>query len=76
MVSRNAPTMYQQLKAGHDRNGNPRRVFILLDASGDIVQAIDEGYTGMPKVCGRLVQLPTLNIEPAEYRSLLKEYQK
>jgi len=69
----NHATMYQHLNAGNTTNGNPRRVFVLYAANGDIVQAIDEGYRGTPAECRGLVQLPGFDIKPAEYRTLLRK---
>jgi len=35
------------LDAGHDTNGNPRRIYIILEAeTADIIDAVDEGYRG------------------------------
>lgn len=34
------------LDAGHDRNGNPRRTFVVFDENGTLERAIDEGYAG------------------------------
>jgi len=67
-------THYQHLNAGNDTNGNPRRVFVLYDAQGDIVRTIDEGYRGTPSECRGLVQLPGFGIKPAEYRALLRDH--
>jgi len=62
--------MYQSLKAGVDANGNGRRVIILLDAKGDIVQTRD-GYAGVPQeISKKLVQLPELDVTPATVRAL------
>jgi len=66
-------TMYQHLRCKNDKNGNPRRVFVFYDASGAIVNAIDEGYSGRPERCRGLVELPSFNIMPAERRELLRE---
>ena len=60
------------LDAGHDTNGNPRRVFVLLDEKG-IHDVIDEGYRGTPeaaegKVIMRIPTTPRFRLE------LLKEW--
>lgn len=65
-------THYQHLNAGHDTNGNPRRVFVLYDATGAIVRAIDEGYCRTPAELRTLIQLPGFDIKPADYRTLLR----
>ncbi len=67
-------THYQHLRCTNDTNGNPRRVFVLYDAQGEIVRAIDEGYRGTPAECRGLIQLPTFDTTPAERRALLREY--
>ncbi len=67
-------TMFQRLNAGHDTNGNPRRVFVLLDYNGDIVHTIDEGFSGTPKECKGLLELPSLDISAGLYRKLLRDY--
>ena len=63
------------LNAKHDTNGNPRRVYVVLDAvSGDMIDAIKDycgiqdlykSYPGIGSPC----EFPTT---PGEYRSLLK----
>ncbi len=70
----NTPTMYQHLRCTNDNNGNPRRVFVFYGADGAIVAVEDEGYSGTPRECAGLVQLPTLETYPAERRALLKEW--
>lgn len=35
-----------KLSARNDANGNPQRVFVVLDEQGEIVAAVDEGYDG------------------------------
>jgi hypothetical protein len=36
-----------RLNAGNDSNGNPRRIYVVFDSTGKIVDAIDEGYSGI-----------------------------
>jgi hypothetical protein len=36
-----------KLCAKNDNNGNPRRIFVVLDATGSIVDTIMEGYEGL-----------------------------
>ena len=42
------PAAILHLDAGHDRNGNPRRVYVGIDATGTAVAVTDEGYAGEP----------------------------
>ena len=67
-------TMYQHLRCTNDGNGNPRRVFVFMDATGGIVAVEDEGYRGTPAACRGLVELPSIETYPAERRELLKNY--
>ena len=34
------------LDSGQDTNGNPKRCFVIYNAAGDYVDAVDEGYEG------------------------------
>lgn len=73
------------LDAGHDKNGNPRRLFLVFDHDGAIA-AVDEGYEGagaMDTELGKAVAhrfhqlLPyaaRLAVAFEEYRDLLHEY--
>jgi hypothetical protein len=67
-----------RLDAGHDRNGNPRRVFVVLNEHSDIVAAYDEEYRGKGALPEELrgVNYPTLATTPGEYRQLVKEHTK
>jgi len=69
--------MIIRLNAGNDKNGNPRRVFIVLDAGrGEIIKAIDEGYSGFGAVKEAGINEwwsgLTFDTTPSEYRSLLR----
>ena len=68
-----------KLNAGNDRNGNPRRVYVLLSDTGSIVRAVDEGYEGihaLNRVPGAegLRDPVEFATTPAEYRQLLREF--
>ncbi len=77
--------MVVHLDAGHDTNGNPKRLFLVFDRDGEIA-AVDEGYEGphaldteLGKQVGERLRamLPwsaRIAIEPGEYRDLLREY--
>ena len=70
------------LDAGHDRNGNPRRLYIVIDPDEGIVAAIDEGYTKRAALNSwnynyfghRDICIPTVVTTPAEYRALLRDF--
>jgi len=64
---------YQQLNAGNDAYGNPRRVWLEYGEDGQILAAHDEGYSGRPKGIGG-AELPPMRCTTREYRSLLKAY--
>ncbi len=59
------------LKAKHDANGNPRRLYVALDGE-DVVGVWDEGYVGYNVLPGHLQPLRrfTLEITPRQYRKL------
>lgn len=63
------------LDAGHDINGNPRRVWVVLDEDGSFVETIDEEYLGSSAVSKKYPNVilgPTFKTTAKEYRSLLK----
>ena len=72
MGERTEVMAWQHLNAGNDNNGNPRRVFVVYSHAGNIIDAIDEGYSGTPRWLRDLPQLPGFIIKPGEYRELLK----
>lgn len=61
------------LNAGNDSNGNPRRVFVVLDRSG-VVDVINEGYNGDAELRKRhrISSSATFDTTPSEYRELVK----
>lgn len=68
------PKMVQRLKAPHDTNGNPRRVFVIYAENGAILDAVDEGYAGTPNWVRDLVQLPEFSVTATEYREILRDW--
>jgi len=70
------------LDAGHDRNGNPRRCFLVLGPDGSTVAVVDEGYRGRGALrawaAEHGVDVPTdagmIATTPGEYRALLKAF--
>jgi len=72
-------TIYvQHVTAPNDRNGNPRRLYLVTSASAESTVAIDEGYGGRQlalahiRAPARVIDLPTVNVGAAEYRRLLR----
>ena len=68
------PALCQHLKAPNDTNGNPRRVFVIYDAAGNILDAVDEGYAGRPQWVRALPELPSFSITATEYREILRDW--
>jgi len=67
-----------KLNACNDKNGNPRRVFVVLNDER-VVEAIDEGYDGNSDLTRKYPGVNVVfyaEISPREYRSLLKDYGK
>lgn len=67
--------IYLHLCASNDRNGNPRRCFVVIDKYGSVIDVIDEGYSGKAAVTRKWPSVkegPRINVPPKEYRSYLK----
>jgi hypothetical protein len=67
-----------KLNAGNDLNGNPRRVFVVLAITGEILGTADEGYIGLHAVCEKWPDLgfgyvPEFETTPKEYRYLTRK---
>lgn len=65
------------LDAGHDTNGNPRRVFVVFDKNGDIINAFDEGYYGDANVRRAYPGVPfgpRFSTSYADYKQLMKTF--
>lgn len=65
---------YQHITAFNDRNGNPRRLFLVYD--GAETYAIDEGYSGRPKFLRDFRELVPVRVNYNQYRAILKDYPK
>ena len=71
-----------RVNAGNDRNGNPRRGWLVVDYDGFTRDFIDEGYSGDSELkekygisSGGLGCTEALRIALGEYRDLKKRYQ-
>jgi len=74
MAKSEKPVMFQHLKAKNNKNGNPRRVFIFMNKWGCILFVCDEGYSGTPKQCRGLIELPSLKVPVSLYKEILRIY--
>ena len=65
-----------RLCATNDRNGNPRRVYVMI-SDGAAIAAWDEGYSGSDAVPGiwrqNAYNAPSFAVTPAEYRECLRD---
>ena len=68
----------QLFDAGHDVNGNPRRVWVAYGSDvhphGEILAAWDNGYRGMPPEVKNLTRLPDVPTTAKHYRAILRCY--
>ena len=69
--------LMQRLIAPNDRNGNPRRLFVIYDADyGEIQAVFDEGYQGLGAVPQDIrsvsVELPSIPVSVSTYREFRK----
>lgn len=73
------PVNYIRLDAGYDKNGNSRRICVLLDKEAHIIDVLEEGPTGEAVVQVKYPQLagmcgPKFTTTPAMYREVLKDW--
>ncbi len=76
--------LVQHICTTNDTNGNPRRLWLVITNEGTV--ALDEGYEGGNVYirylkehwsyldCSVPLHLPTIEVKPAEYKRLLKDY--
>lgn len=62
-----------KIDAGHDRNGNPKRGWIIANDDGDFVDFVDEGYEGSAALArsqyARITQTTqALQVAPGVYK--------
>jgi len=65
-----------KIDAGHDTYGNPRRGWLLYDASGYYLGFVDEGYAGrraLTKVAPKAVELGSVPTTAGAYRDANKD---
>lgn len=66
------------LIADNDINGNARRLFLVINLDGEIIEAIDEECLGPAAYSQKYpfrVSLPVIEISVKEYKRYLKKYQ-
>jgi hypothetical protein len=64
-----------KINAKNDRNGNPRRGWIIYGEGGDFINFIDEEYGGISNLHEKYPNVPDTNeimVEPGEYKSFLR----
>jgi hypothetical protein len=82
MISLDSVTVVR-FNAGNDNNGNPRRVYVIMDGQG-IIAAVDEGYYGphaldhaFGEEAGKTLRnkiAGDIETTPAEYKALRKNF--
>lgn len=72
-----ADYLTQHLSAPHDANGNPRRLYYVINVETLEEKVYDEGYVGWeglpPAVRLSYFPMPPLEIKASRYKRLLKE---
>lgn len=59
-----------KIRADNDRNGNPRRGWLIYTREGDFLGFIDEGYGGrqaMTSLFPKAVELASIPVQPKTY---------
>ena len=69
-----APHFVIRYRAPNDKNGNPRRIYVVYGADESIIVTVDEGYMGNSALPLQYQTLPKIDVDSiAEtYRSFLK----
>ena len=67
-----------KINAGNDRNGNPRRGWIIADDHGRFVDFVDEGYSGSGALrVSPYVNFPStdaaIDVLPSTYKDALRQ---
>jgi hypothetical protein len=85
-LPKRTPVTVRYLRAHNDRNGNPRRCYVVTDLDGRHVETIDEGYSGNAALysrwpwfnsyaCERLglrgAYVDSIDVGPSEYKRML-----
>lgn len=69
-----APVFVIRYRSPNDKNGNPRRVYVVYGSDGNFISAHDEGYTGDRCLPLEYRRLPCVDVHvPAStYRDFAK----
>lgn len=69
-----------KINAGHDTNGNPRRGWAITSCrSGELVDFVDEGYTGtssLRRAYPHAAEATEFKVTPGQYRYMKNEFKK
>ncbi len=70
------PILVIHLLAPSDKNGKPRRLYLVVTADGDVKEAIDEGHAGDSAYRNKYGKLPEISISTTatEYKDWLKTH--
>ena len=68
-----------KINAGNDRNGNPRRGWIIADDNGSFINFVDEGYSGVGALTvagyANLPRTEAIDVTPSTYSSAYRQSQ-
>lgn len=65
------------INAGHDRNGNPKRGWIIANSEGEFIDFVEEGYQGSGALrlssYSNVKPTPTIDVVPSVYRDAMRQ---
>ena len=65
------------INAGRNRNGNPKRGWIIVNEEGEFIDFVDEGYQGtgalQTSAFGAAKPTPTIDVVPSVYRDAMRQ---
>lgn len=65
------------INAGNDRNGNPKRGWIIANDDGEFIDFVDEGFQGQgalkTSAFSTAKPTPTIDVVPAVYRDAMEQ---
>ena len=65
------------INAGQDRNGNPKRGWIIASSEGEFIDFVDEGFEGTGALRNSAFSAakptPTIDVVPAVYKDAMKQ---